>query len=310
SQLVGMEGLGLSLDEVAGRGRVPRPRRRRLRPALARARAERRAADGAARAGHHGRVARRGPAPARALPVDPDPPAVAVLADARLLRDRRLRSRPDHASPSRTRAPSRAPPPQRPHRAPGRGHRDLHRDAVRPGQGPRPLAVGAPRPAPPRAGADVGGRPLWAVLATLSAAPQRPARRGRSVGPARHRGRAPGRAPDPGRRALHDGRARPGPPAAVVDPLGAVGRAAAGRAPGPVRPLHLGASLRAGSPADSPGMTIECLLPGSALQAYPPADRWDDWTEYDVKAWPRRVERHYTLVPTICFNCEAACGLL
>ena len=57
-------------------------------------------------------------------------------------------------------------------------------------------------------------------------------------------------------------------------------------------------------------MTIERLLPGSALQSYPPADRWDDWTEYDVKAWPRRVERHYTLVPTICFNCEAACGLL
>jgi anaerobic selenocysteine-containing dehydrogenase len=27
------------------------------------------------------------------------------------------------------------------------------------------------------------------------------------------------------------------------------------------------------------------------------------------EAWPRRVER-YTLVPTICFNCEAACGLL
>ncbi len=39
------------------------------------------------------------------------------------------------------------------------------------------------------------------------------------------------------------------------------------------------------------------------LQSYPPADRWDDWTEYDVKAWQRRVERHYTLVPTICFNC-------
>ncbi len=57
-------------------------------------------------------------------------------------------------------------------------------------------------------------------------------------------------------------------------------------------------------------MTIGRLSPGSGLQPYPPADRWDDWREYDPKAWPRRVERRYMLVPTICFNCEAACGLL
>ena len=28
------------------------------------------------------------------------------------------------------------------------------------------------------------------------------------------------------------------------------------------------------------------------------------------EAWPRRVEKHYSLVPTVCFNCESACGLL
>jgi anaerobic selenocysteine-containing dehydrogenase len=28
------------------------------------------------------------------------------------------------------------------------------------------------------------------------------------------------------------------------------------------------------------------------------------------QAWPRRKERHYQLVPTTCFNCESACGLL
>jgi len=57
-------------------------------------------------------------------------------------------------------------------------------------------------------------------------------------------------------------------------------------------------------------MTIERLTGGSDLQAYPPAEKWDDWPEYDVKQWPRRVEKRYMLVPTICFNCEAACGLL
>ena len=43
---------------------------------------------------------------------------------------------------------------------------------------------------------------------------------------------------------------------------------------------------------------------------HPPQDRWHDWTELDAKAWPERVERRYTLVPTTCFNCEAACGLV
>jgi hypothetical protein len=46
------------------------------------------------------------------------------------------------------------------------------------------------------------------------------------------------------------------------------------------------------------------------LESFPPQDRWDDWVEYDPKAWPKKVERHYALVPTTCFNCEAACGLM
>jgi anaerobic selenocysteine-containing dehydrogenase len=32
--------------------------------------------------------------------------------------------------------------------------------------------------------------------------------------------------------------------------------------------------------------------------------------ELDSRAWPERVERRYLLVPTTCFNCESACGLL
>jgi anaerobic selenocysteine-containing dehydrogenase len=49
---------------------------------------------------------------------------------------------------------------------------------------------------------------------------------------------------------------------------------------------------------------------GSHLSYCPPVERWDDWVEFDAEAWPRRVEKHYQLVPTICFNCESACGLL
>jgi anaerobic selenocysteine-containing dehydrogenase len=32
--------------------------------------------------------------------------------------------------------------------------------------------------------------------------------------------------------------------------------------------------------------------------------------EYDAAAWPRKVERKMMLVPTTCFNCESACGLM
>ncbi len=65
-------------------------------------------------------------------------------------------------------------------------------------------------------------------------------------------------------------------------------------------------------PADETGTDHPAA--GGAMQpgfeAFPPPERWDDWTELDAKSWPDRVERRYTLVPTTCFNCESACGLL
>ena len=45
---------------------------------------------------------------------------------------------------------------------------------------------------------------------------------------------------------------------------------------------------------------------GSAV----PHSEWHNWTELDAASWPERVERNYSLVPTTCFNCEAACGLV
>lgn len=57
----------------------------------------------------------------------------------------------------------------------------------------------------------------------------------------------------------------------------------------------------------------ETFYPGPSrvhLAAFPPKERWDNWTELDPLAWPQRKERHYQLVPTTCFNCESACGLL
>ena len=52
------------------------------------------------------------------------------------------------------------------------------------------------------------------------------------------------------------------------------------------------------------------LEPASGLASYPPVEKWDDWVEYDTAQWPRKVEKHCRIIPTICFNCEAGCGLL
>jgi hypothetical protein len=57
----------------------------------------------------------------------------------------------------------------------------------------------------------------------------------------------------------------------------------------------------------------ETFYPGPSrihLAHFPPKERWDDWVELDSKSWPQRVEKRYMLVPTTCFNCESACGLL
>jgi len=57
----------------------------------------------------------------------------------------------------------------------------------------------------------------------------------------------------------------------------------------------------------------ETFYPGPSrinLAAFPPKERWDNWVELDSRSFPKRIEKRYMLVPTTCFNCESACGLL
>jgi len=54
----------------------------------------------------------------------------------------------------------------------------------------------------------------------------------------------------------------------------------------------------------------EARKPPWELAVGPPPEAWDDWIELDSAAWPERRERHFECIPTICFNCESACGLL
>lgn len=56
--------------------------------------------------------------------------------------------------------------------------------------------------------------------------------------------------------------------------------------------------------------TLTPLTEPGKLTNYPPPEKWDDWEEYEAKAWPKKQRRRYSIVPTTCFNCESACGLL
>ncbi len=58
----------------------------------------------------------------------------------------------------------------------------------------------------------------------------------------------------------------------------------------------------------------ETFYPGASridLAGFPPKEHWDDWIALEpVAGSGKRREKHYMLVPTTCFNCESACGLL
>ncbi len=67
---------------------------------------------------------------------------------------------------------------------------------------------------------------------------------------------------------------------------------------------------RFGAAVGEPSSLGGVRQPDGRLSQYPPPEQWDDWLEWDARAWPRKVARRYSLVPTVCFNCESACGLL
>ena len=54
---------------------------------------------------------------------------------------------------------------------------------------------------------------------------------------------------------------------------------------------------------------VERLTDAGQQTKFPPPEKWDDWVEYEAKAWPKIEKKNYTIVPTTCFNCESACGL-
>ena len=46
------------------------------------------------------------------------------------------------------------------------------------------------------------------------------------------------------------------------------------------------------------------------FRSHPDPSTWDDYVDYESTSWPRKDKRHYWIIPSICFNCESACGIL
>jgi len=48
----------------------------------------------------------------------------------------------------------------------------------------------------------------------------------------------------------------------------------------------------------------------SKFRSHPDPSTWDDYVDYESKSWPKKERRRYWIIPSICFNCESACGIL
>ena len=46
------------------------------------------------------------------------------------------------------------------------------------------------------------------------------------------------------------------------------------------------------------------------FRTHPDPSQWDDYVDYESKSWPKKDRKHYWIIPSICFNCESACGIL
>jgi anaerobic selenocysteine-containing dehydrogenase len=48
----------------------------------------------------------------------------------------------------------------------------------------------------------------------------------------------------------------------------------------------------------------------TTFRTHPDPATWDDYVDFESTSWPKKDKRHYWIIPSICFNCESACGIL
>ena len=51
-------------------------------------------------------------------------------------------------------------------------------------------------------------------------------------------------------------------------------------------------------------------MPSYHYWSHPDPSQWDDYVDFESTSWPKKDRRHYWIIPSICFNCESACGIL
>ena len=48
----------------------------------------------------------------------------------------------------------------------------------------------------------------------------------------------------------------------------------------------------------------------STFKSHPDPSTWEEFVDFESKSWPKKDRRRYWIIPSICFNCESACGIL
>ena len=48
----------------------------------------------------------------------------------------------------------------------------------------------------------------------------------------------------------------------------------------------------------------------SPFRSHPDPATWDDYVDFESTSWPKKERRRYWIIPSVCFNCESACGIL
>ena len=46
------------------------------------------------------------------------------------------------------------------------------------------------------------------------------------------------------------------------------------------------------------------------FRSHPPVTDWDNYVDFESTSWPKKDRRNYWIIPSICFNCESACGVI
>src|SRR6476646_1399718 len=46
------------------------------------------------------------------------------------------------------------------------------------------------------------------------------------------------------------------------------------------------------------------------FSTHPDPSKWDNYVDFESTSWPKKERRRYWIIPSICFNCESACGIL